>query len=311
MSRVDEFEELRPLLSSIAYRILGSVSEAEDAVQEAWLRYQTSSTPHTSTRAFLSAVVTRTSIDLLRAARRRREAYVGPWLPEPLLTDPYEDPERSAELADSVSMAALLLLERLTPLERAVFVLREVFGFSFQEVASAVGRSEAASRQLAVRARRHMEDGRPRFEADRLEREELAKRFFDAFKEGDVEGLRELLAADVQMLGDAGGKAPQWKPIVGAGAVARTLAAIIAPFIRIGGVVEPCHVNRQPGAVFRDRDGKVLNILSLDILDGQIQAIRSVINPDKLQHIGPVADAWAVLREANQARRPTDRPEPD
>jgi RNA polymerase sigma-70 factor, ECF subfamily len=311
VSRVDDFEELRPLLSSIAYRILGSVSEAEDAVQEAWLRYQTSSTPHTSTRAFLSAVVTRTSIDLLRAARRRREEYIGPWLPEPLLTDPYEDPERSAELADSVSMAALLLLERLTPLERAVFVLHEVFGFSFPEVASAVGRSEAASRQLAVRARRHMEDGRPRFEADRLEREELAKRFFDAFKEGDVEGLRELLAADVQMLGDAGGKAPQWKPIVGAGAVARTLAAIIAPFIRIGGVVEPRHVNRQPGAVFRDRDGKVLNILSLDILDGQIQAIRSVINPDKLQHIGPVADAWAVLREANQARRPTDRPEPD
>jgi RNA polymerase sigma-70 factor, ECF subfamily len=311
VSRVDDFEELRPLLSSIAYRILGSVSEAEDAVQEAWLRYQTSSTPHTSTRAFLSAVVTRTSIDLLRAARRRREEYIGPWLPEPLLTDPYEDPARSAELADSVSMAALLLLERLTPLERAVFVLHEVFGFSFPEVASAVGRSEAASRQLAVRARRHMEDGRPRFEADRLEREELAKRFFDAFKEGDVEGLRELLAADVQMLGDAGGKAPQWKPIVGAGAVARTLAAIIAPFIRIGGVVEPRHVNRQPGAVFRDRDGKVLNILSLDILDGQIQAIRSVINPDKLQHIGPVADAWAVLREANQARRPTDRPEPD
>jgi RNA polymerase sigma-70 factor, ECF subfamily len=309
VSRVDEFEELRPLLSSIAYRILGSVSEAEDAVQEAWLRYQTSSTPHTSTRAFLSAVVTRTSIDLLRAARRRREAYVGPWLPEPLLTDPYEDPERSAELADSVSMAALLLLERLTPLERAVFVLREVFGFSFQEVASAVGRSEAASRQLAVRARRHMEEGRPRFEADRLEREELAERFFNAFKEGDVEGLRELLAADVQMLGDAGGKAPQWKPIVGAAAVARTLAAIIAPFLRIGGVVEPCHINRQPGAVFRDRDGKVLNILSLDILDREIQAIRSVINPDKLQHLGPVADAWAVLREANQARRPTDRPE--
>ena len=311
MSRVEEFEELRPLLSSIAYRILGSVSEAEDAVQEAWLRYQTSSTPHTSTRAFLSAVVTRTSIDLLRAARRRREEYVGPWLPEPLLTDPYDDPERSAELADSVSMAALLLLERLTPLERAVFVLREVFGFSFQEVASAVGRSEAASRQLAVRARRHMEEGRPRFEADRLEREELAERFFDAFKEGDVEGLRELLAADVQMLGDAGGKAPQWKPIVGATNVARTLAAIIAPFIRIGGVVVPCQINRQPGAVFRDRDGKVLNILSLDILDGRIQAIRSVINPDKLKHVGPVADAWAVLREASQARRPNDRPEPD
>ena len=210
MTRTEEFEELRPLLFSIAYRILGSVSEAEDAVQETWLRYEASPTQPTSTKAFLSAVVTRISIDVLRSARVRREEYVGPWFPEPLLTDPYEDPERSAELADSLSMAALLLLERLSPLERAVFVLREVFGFGFPEIASAVGRSEAACRQLAVRARRHMDAGRPRFEADRREREELAERFFDAFREGDVDGLRELLAADVQMVGDSGGKAPQW-----------------------------------------------------------------------------------------------------
>jgi len=181
VTRAEEFEELRPLLFSIAYRILGSVSEAEDAVQEAWLRYEASPTRPTSTKAFLSAVVTRISIDVLRSARFRREEYVGQWLPEPLLTDPYEDPARSAELADSVSMAALLLLERLSPLERAVFVLREVFGFGFGEVASAVGRSEAACRQLAVRARRHMDAGRPRFEADRREREKLAARFFDAF----------------------------------------------------------------------------------------------------------------------------------
>ena len=159
MTRAEEFEELRPLLFAIAYRILGSVSEAEDAVQETWLRYEASPTQPTSTKAFLSAVVTRISIDVLRSARVRREEYVGPWFPEPLLTDPYEDPERSAELADSVSMAALLLLERLSPLERAVFVLREVFGFGFPEVASAVGRSEAACRQLAVRARRHMDAG--------------------------------------------------------------------------------------------------------------------------------------------------------
>ncbi len=167
MTRTEEFEELRPLLFAIAYRILGSVSEAEDAVQETWLRYEASPTQPTSAKAFLSAVVTRVSIDVLRSARVRREEYVGPWFPEPLLTDPYEDPERSAELADSVSMAALLLLERLSPLERAVFVLREVFGFGFPEVASAVGSSEAACRQLAVRARRHMDAGRPRFEADR------------------------------------------------------------------------------------------------------------------------------------------------
>jgi len=186
MTRSEEFQELRPLLFAIAYRILGSVAEAEDAVQETWLRYESSSTQPTSTKAFLSAVVTRLSIDVLRSARVRRETYVGQWFPEPLLTDPYDDPARSAELADSVSMAALLLLERLTPLERAVFVLREVFGFGFPEIASAVGRSEAACRQLAARARRHMDAGRPRFEADRREREELAARFFDALREGDI-----------------------------------------------------------------------------------------------------------------------------
>jgi RNA polymerase sigma-70 factor (ECF subfamily) len=304
VTRAEEFERLRPLLFSIAYRILGRVTEAEDAVQETWLRYQATPTEPTSTRAFLSTVVTRISIDVLRSARHRRERYVGTWLPEPLLSDPYQDPERSAELADSVSMAALLLLERLTPLERAVFVLREVFGFGFPEIASAVGRSEAACRQLAVRARRHMDAGRPRFEADRREREELAGRFFDAFRAGDVDGLRALLAADVQMVGDGGGKAPQWtRAIVGAGQVARVLAAMVPPFLRIGVVVEPREVNGQPGAIFRDRDGKVLNAFALDILDGRVQTIRSVINPDKLGHVGPVADAWAVMREANQARR--------
>ena len=307
MSRAGEFQELRPLLFAIAYRILGSVAEAEDAVQETWLRYAASPAQPASAKAFLSAVVTRISIDVLRSARVRREEYVGPWLPEPLLTDPYEDPVRSAELADSVSMAALLLLERLSPLERAVFVLREVFGFSFPEIGSAVGRSEAACRQLAVRARRHMDAGRPRFEADRKEREELAERFFGAFREGDVDGLRELLAADVQLVGDGGGKAPQLaRSIIGADKAARVLASIFPWLARIGVVLEPHEVNGQPGAIFRDRDGMVLSTLALDILDGRIQAIRSVQNPDKLGHVGPVADAWAVAREVNQARRPTD-----
>jgi RNA polymerase sigma-70 factor, ECF subfamily len=307
VTRTGEFEQLRPLLFSIAYRILGSVSEAEDAVQETWLRYESSSTQPTSAKAFLSAAVTRISIDILRSARVRREEYVGQWFPEPLLTDPYQDPERSAELADSVSMAAMLLLERLSPLERAVFVLREVFGFGFPEVASAVGRSEVACRQLAVRARRHMDAGRPRFETDRREREKLAARFFDALSEGDVEGLRELLAADVQMVGDGGGKAPQLaRAVIGADNVARVLASIFPWLVRIDVTVQPHQVNGQPGAIFRDRAGKVLFTLALDVLDGQIQTIRSVINPDKLGHVGPVADAWAAAREVNQARRPTD-----
>jgi RNA polymerase sigma-70 factor (ECF subfamily) len=217
---------------------------------------------------------------------------------------PDGNPEQAAELADSVSMAALLLLERLSPLERAVFVLHEVFGFSFPEIASALDRSEAACRQLAVRARAHMEAGRPRFEADRREREELSRRFFDAFRDGDVDALRELLAADVQMVGDSGGRAPQWgKGVFGADKVARVLAALNGPLTRIGVHVEPREVNGQPGAIFRDRDGKVLNTWTLDVADGRIQAIRAVLNPDKLAHVGPVADAWAVLKEVNLARR--------
>lgn len=292
MTRGEEFEQLRPLLFSIAYRILGSVTEAEDAVQETWLRYQASPAQPTSVKAFLSAVVTRVSIDVLRSARVRREAYAGPWFPEPLLTDPYQDPARSAELANSVSMAALVLLERLSPPERAVFVLREVFGFGFGEVASAVGRSEAACRQLAVRARRHMDAGRPRFEADRRERDELAARFFDALRDGDVDALRELLAADVQLIGDGGGKAPQLaRAITGAGNAARVLASAFSWLVSVDVTVQPHQVNGQPGAIFRDRDGKVLYTMALDILDGQIQTIRTVQNPDKLGHLGPVADA--------------------
>ena len=307
MTRGEEFQELRPLLFAIAYRILGSVAEAEDAVQETWLRYESSPTQPTSTKAFLSAVVTRISIDVLRSARVRRETYVGPWFPEPLLTDPYEDPARSAELADSLSMAALLLLERLSPLERAVFVLREVFGFGFPEIAAAVGRSEPACRQLAVRARRHMEAGRPRFEADRREREELAARFFDALRNGDVDQLRELLAADVSMVGDGGGKAPALpKSVIGADNVARVLASNFPVLARIEASMEQRELNGQPGAIIRDRDGNVVGTMTLDVIGRQIQTIRSVANPDKLGHVGPVADAWAIAREVKQARRPSD-----
>ena len=304
MNKLEEFQQLRPLLFSIAYRILGSVSEAEDAVQESWLRFEASQTEPRSTKAFLSAVVTRISVDVLRSARVRREEYVGEWFPEPLLSDPYEDPERAAELADSLSMASLLLLERLSPLERAVFVLRDVFAFDFSDVAAAVGRSEEASRQLLVRARRHMAAGRPRFEADRAERDRLASRFFDALRDGDLDGLRELLAADVQLVGDAGGKAPLWgHGIFGADNVTRLLGTVYPLLAEVDVTVERHELNGQPGAIFRDRDGKVVNTWTIEFLDGQVQAIRTVLNPDKLRHVGPVADAFAVLREANEARR--------
>jgi RNA polymerase sigma-70 factor (ECF subfamily) len=300
----EEFEELRPLLFSIAYRILGSVSEAEDAVQETWLRYHASATVPVSLKSFLSAIVTRVSIDVLRSARVRRESYVGYWLPEPLLTDDvtaaYPDPEHTAELADSLSMAALLLLERLTPEQRAVFVLHDVFAFPFGEIAEVVGRSEAACRQLASRARRLMDEGRPRFDVDRRERDELAARFFDAVTAGDVDELRELLAADVEVYGDGGGKAPQWmRVIVGTDNVARMFAGLGRRFAGAGFRIERRQVNGQPGAIFRDPDGQVVNVIVLDVLDGRVQVIRSVINPDKLHHIGPVADAWAVMRDSS------------
>ncbi|MET8830316.1 RNA polymerase sigma-70 factor [Streptomyces sp. NPDC004610] len=304
MDASEEFEELRPLLFSLAYRILGSVAEAEDAVQETWLRFQGPETRPRSVRAYLSTVVTRISIDVLRSARVRREAYVGPWFPEPLLSDPYEDPERSAELADSLSMAALLLLERLSPLERAVFVLREAFGFGFPEIASAVGRSEAACRQLAVRARRHMAAGRPRFDAGREEREALAGRFFDAFREGDVDGLRDLLAGDATVVGDGGGKAPQFaRPVVGADNAARVLAAFAPLLAPVGVRIESRTVNAGPGAVLRTADGKVFGVMALEIADGRIHTVRSVINPDKLAHLGPPADPWEIKRAATRARR--------
>ena len=304
VGRAQEFEQLRPLLFAIAYRIIGSVVEAEDAVQETWLRFEAAQTEPVSTKAFLSAVVTRVSIDVLRSARVRREQYVGPWFPEPLVADPYEDPARSAELADSVSMAALLLLERLSPLERAVFVLREVFRFEYDEIASAVGRSEDACRQLASRARRHMDAGRPRFEADRREREELAERFFAALRDGEVDELRDLLAADVEIIGDGGGKAPAFaRGVIGFERVIRVLEGLVPAIAAVDLGVQPHEVNGQPGAILRDGDGRVFGTLALEIMGGRIQTIRGVLNPDKLRHLGPVGDAWEINREVNRARR--------
>ena len=300
------YEELRPLLFSIAYRMVSSVSEAEDIVQEAFLRIhraeaggQTIESP----KAYLSAVVTRLSIDHLKSARARREQYVGQWLPEPLLTDPEPDAAAQAETADSLSMAFLVLLESLTPVERAVFLLREIFDYDYAEIAKIVQRSEDNCRQLYVRARRHIDEGRPRFEASREQRDELAQRFLAAAQQGDTEALIELLAADVVVYGDGGGKAPSWpQPIYGRERVAKLMAGTFAQALRFGASVHQMHLNGQPGLSFVDHEGRIGAVMSLDIADGVIQTIRGVTNPDKLAHLGPVADVRAILRQGRTER---------
>jgi RNA polymerase sigma-70 factor (ECF subfamily) len=286
--------ELRPLLFSIAYRMLGSVADAEDVVQEAFLRYERA-TDVQSPKAFLTTVVTRLALDQLKSARANRETYVGEWLPEPIVTD--DDPALHAEQADTLSMAFLVLLERLSPAERAVFLLHDVFGYRFDEIAHMLELSEANARQLGVRARRHVDAEKPRFETSRREREELADRFFAAVQEGDVDGLVALLAADAVVTGDGGGKVPQWAtPIVGPERIARLFAAVGSQLTDYGVAIERHEVNGQPGAIFRAADGSITNVWSVEIADGQVVAIRSVINPDKLGHLGPVADVRALLR---------------
>ena len=297
----EEPQALRPLLFSIAYRMLGSVSDAEDVVQEAYLRHQRALADGTrveSTRAYLSAVTTRLAIDHLRSARVRRESYVGQWLPEPLLTDGGEDdPAAHAEQSDSLSMAFLLVLERLNPVERAVFLLHDVLGYGYDEVARIVGKSEANTRQLATRARRHLEESRRRFDASRAEQRQLAERFFAAVTGGDVDELVDMLAADVVVYGDGGGKVPQWmRPIAGVEKVSRLLGAVGRQIRELGIRLELRQINSQPGAILRDPDGCITNVFVLDVADGAVQTIRSVINPDKLRHLGPVADVRALAR---------------
>lgn len=302
MSTIDA-DELRPLLFSIAYRMLSSVAEAEDIVQEAYLRYERALAEGAvveSPKAYLSAVATRLAIDELRSARRRRERYSGQWLPEPLLTDDgRDDPASAVEQSDSLSMAFLLLLERLGPVERAVLLLHDVFGYEHREIAEIIGRSEANCRQIARRARQRVHDGRPRFEASREKRVRLAERFFAAVTDGDVDGLVALLAADVAVYGDGGGKTPQWsRPIVGVDRVARLLTAVGRQIHQRGATLQLREVNGQPGAVVLGPDGRLVNVFTIDIADGAVHTVRSVINPDKLQHLGPVADVWALLRRS-------------
>jgi RNA polymerase sigma-70 factor (ECF subfamily) len=292
------YEELRPLLFSIAYRMLGSASEAEDIVQEAFLRFHEASKEEKidNVKAYLSTITTRLSIDHLRSARVRRESYVGPWLPEPLLTDHAPDAAQHAEMADSMSMAFLVLLESLSPVERAVFLLREVFDYPYDEIAQTIGKSEDNTRQLAVRARRHVEERRPRFEADKKARDELAGRFFAAAEDGDTEALVKLLADDVVLYGDGGGKGPAiQKPLYGVVKVARFMAGLVRQAHRMEITLEPTQVNGEPGAIARTKDGKIASVLSMQIADGQIVSLRSVVNPDKLAHLGPVVNLYELL----------------
>jgi RNA polymerase sigma-70 factor, ECF subfamily len=293
---VDEvYGELRPLLFSIAYRMLGSASEAEDVVQETFLRFHretSSGTVIESPKAYLSAVTTRLSIDVLRSARVRRERYTGTWLPEPVLTDDDADVAAHAETADSLSMAFLVLLESLSPVERAVFLLREVFDYEYADIATIVGKSEDNCRQIAVRARRQVEAKKPRFEASRGRRDELAQRFFDAVTKGDEGALVELLAADVVVYADGGGKATAFpRPIYGRDKVTRVL---MGPAGQAGafGVVEVRRreVNGQPGAVLLDVDGRAVVAIALDVADDQVQTIRAISNPEKLRHLGTFED---------------------
>jgi len=304
MTMTEIYEELRPLLFSIAYRMLGSASEAEDVVQEAFLRFHRAAEEETidNPKAYLSQIVTRLSIDQLRSARVRRESYTGTWLPEPLVGDAVPDAAQHAETADSLSMAFLVLLESLSPVERAVFLLREVFDYPYEEIADVVGKSEDNTRQLAVRARRHVEDRKPRFEADRKRRDELAREFFAAAEDGDTEGLMKLLADDVVFYGDGGGKGPAIsKPLFGREPVLKFVRNLFTMGNKMGIQLESTLVNGEPGAIARDPEGRILSVMSIHIEGGQIQSFRSVVNPDKLAHIGPVGNAFELMKNRRES----------
>ena len=293
-SREQLLEDLRPVAFAIAYQMLGSVSEAEDVVQEALLRVHRAldrGEQIASPRAFVATVTTRLAINELRSARARRERYVGEWLPEPIVTDGHDDLARHAETADSLSLAMLVLLESLSPEQRAVLLLRDVFGYGYPEIAAIIGKSEDNVRQLATRARRHVEKRRPRFQATREQRDELAERFFAAAEQGDLAGLEALLAHDVELIGDGGGKAPALaRTLRGRNRVARTLINAIRHLARLPGVsLRRVEVNGGPGALVFDGQLRLISVLALDIAGGQITSISGIVNPDKLTHLGPVA----------------------
>ena len=290
LSDAGVFEANRDFLFSVAYRMLGTITDAEDAVQDAWLRWSAAHREHvTDQRAYLARTVVNTALNRLRAARARREAYVGPWLPEPLRTEAGPDPAERAELAESVSMAMLVVLESLTPDERAVFVLREVFGFSHAEIGATLGRPDAAVRQLAHRAREHVQARRPRFDVDWNQQRAVTERFLAAAAGGDIEGLVSVLADDVTLLTDGGGKAKAaLRPITGPGKVARFMAGIASrPYMGIAVSamsVDAAEINGAPGTLI-SWGGQPVAVLTMAVADGRITAIQLLANPDKLSAI--------------------------
>jgi RNA polymerase sigma-70 factor (TIGR02957 family) len=297
-------DELRPVAFAIAYRMLGSVSEAEDVVQEALLRVHQAldaGEQIASPRAFVATVTTRLAINEVRSARARRERYVGEWLPDPIITEDHDDPAWHAETADSLSLAMLVLLESLSPEQRAVLLLHDVFGYGYPEIAAIVDKSEDNVRQLATRARRHVEQRRPRFQTTRDQRDELARRFFAAAEHGDLAGLEALLAHDVELTADGGGKVPALaRSLRGRTRVARTLIDYwVRVIVRLPGVsLRPVEVNGGPGARLLDGQQRLIGVVALDIAGGQITSISAIVNPDKLTHLGPLGDFTSLLRSA-------------
>ena len=294
-------DELRPVAFAIAYRMLGSVSEAEDVVQEALLLVHQAlqaGDQIASPRAFVATVTTRLAINELRSARARRERYVGEWLPEPIITDGLDDPAQHAEMADSLSLAMLVLLESLSPEQRAVLLLHDVFDYGYPEIARIVGKSEDNVRQLATRARRHVEQRRPRFQTTPEQRDELIRRFFAAAEQGDLAGLQAMLAHDVQLTGDGGGKAPalpRW--LRGRNRVARAVVNWVRRTAQIPGMsLRPVEINGGPGALFLDAQQRLIGVGALDVAGGQITSISGIVNPDKLTHLGQVGDLTSLLR---------------
>ncbi|MBJ7902653.1 RNA polymerase sigma-70 factor [Streptomyces sp. NPDC004549] len=285
----DVFEENRPLLMGVAYRMLGRVADAEDVVQDAWLRWAGADRDKVrEPRAYLVRVTTRLAIDRLRQVKARDEAYVGPWLPEPYVTDfgdTVPDTADRALLADSVSLAVLVVLESLSPLERAVFVLREAFGYPYAEIADLLDRGEAAVRQLAGRARRHVEERRPRYDVDPAQRRDLTRRFLAAATEGDLEGLMSLLAPEVRLVGDSGGKAKApLRELHTADKVGRFLAGAVGKGVVPGMSYEFIEVNGGVAVVVL-LDGTPDSVFQVDIVDGLVSTVYIVRNPDKLRSL--------------------------